>query len=198
MNWITTGVIVLCIIIITVVVMIILPGHNCFYDYCDTSDEFKNFLDPAWNKLLKEECLDLQDNEKTKFIFKNNQVLVNPKRIPCLYKLLETIPNIRCVFLQQIPTRTRGAKRQGAKNIANYTIRCVLPIELSSSKKSGMWIDGSRKIYQDKTWIFYDDSRESSVFNTHGKKQTYLLVIDIDRPNHIPIGISEEKTSSYF
>ena len=88
--------------------------------------------------------------------------------------------------------------RQGCKDFANVTLRCVLPLKIAAAQKSGIWVDGESKFYDDGQWIIYDDSRKNTYYNKHKRKDTHLLVVDVDRPANLPQGISVNTNKSLF
>jgi len=159
------------------------------------------------NKFSKEETFEELVNEIEKvhydangirMLYQNNELHENMNTHPKLYELLRTVPDVERVFLKHVTKKTKSQKRQGSANTANNTLRCVLPIDIPAAKKSGMWVDGEKRFYRDRDWVIYDDSRESSYYNKHKRLDLYLLVVDIARPESIPMGIATDDHDILF
>jgi hypothetical protein len=192
LEYLITGFIVLVLIVTTFIFLIVVPKHKYYFDSNIYPDLSNLTFDEAYNSIRKE-CELIQD---TFIIYSNKQVNHdNIKQIPNIYSLLRTIPDIRNAFITVLKPKTKTTRHKGSADLANNTLRCVLPLEISGTKKTGVWVDGEKKFYTDKEWIVYDDSRENNSFNSERFNVTKILVIDIDRPKDIPFGVSEKNTN---
>jgi len=187
------GILIFIVLLITsLIFIVVVPRHKYYfsndtYPYILYLNELDNF-----NK-IKNECSTIND---TIIIFSNNVVDNNIiSKLPNTYNLLRTIPDLRNAFLTVLKPKSKTTRHKGSADLSNHTLRCVLPICISSAKKSGVWVDGEKKLFKENEWIIYDNSRENNTFNTNKYYTTILLVIDIDRPSNVPIGVSSEITN---
>lgn len=185
--------IILVLIIVTFLLLIFLPSPKCYFSYKDVGEELMLFELEDIFKELETELSDINYNEKgIKMLYENDTLDEDFMKYPKLYELCRTVPKVKRIFLYKIQKRCKSEERKGSADFANKTLRCVLPIKIPGAKKSGMWLDGESRLYRDREWIIYDDSRISNYFNKHKRNEVHLLVIDVERPDHIPIGISIE------
>jgi hypothetical protein len=193
-----TGV-VIALIAITFLLLIFMPTPNCYYSFDEIGDDLAKFSnEETFNELVKEiDGIDYDANG-IRMLYQDGVLHANMNIHPKLYELLRTVPDVKRVFLKQIEKKEKSHKRKGSSKFANTHLRCILPIDISGTKKSGMWVDGETRFYRDRDWIIYDDSRENSYYNKHKRLDVYLLVVDIDRPELIPIGISTEENATIF
>lgn len=187
-RWIT-GIIVLIILITTFIFIAVVPKNNYFYS--NVYKELSIFTNTETYKKIQDETKDIVD---TFPIYVDKKIVEeNVKLIPNLYELLRSVPDVRNIFITVLKTKTKTSRHQGSKELANYTLRCILPLKISAMKKSGVWLDG-KTVFFDQDWVIYDDSREHNLFNSHKFNKTTILVLDIDRPSYMPMGISEIET----
>ena len=194
MNYILAIGFFIAILIITFILLIFMPKPLCYYDINKIYPELKILEYEEYFKIIVKELLTddiLNDNfNGIKLIYQNYNMQIDPDLIDTTFNILRTIPFIRTVFITSVINNSDLPKRKGSSSIANNTIRCILPIKIPGAKKTGIWTDGEIKLFQEGKLVLYDDSRENQVFNKHKRKKLYLLVIDVDRPDKIPIGIS--------
>jgi hypothetical protein len=193
-----TGV-VIALIVITFLLLIFMPTPNCYYSFDEIGDDLaKLSKEETFNDLVKEIDGIEYDANGIRMMYQDGVLHANMNSHPKLYELLRTVPDVKRVFLKHIKKKEKSQKRKGSSKFANLHLRCVLPIDISGAKKSGMWVDGETRFYHDRDWTIYDDSRENSYYNKHKRLDVYLLVVDIDRPKSIPIGISTEENDTIF
>jgi hypothetical protein len=191
------AVILITIILITFILLICMPKPKCYFDVDEICKELLPIIE---NEQLVPELMELfeKQTEKTDrthhYIYNDNQVTIDTSSISTSYDLFRTIPNVRNILVVKLNGSTDISKKKGSATLSNNTLRCVLPLKISGAKKSGIWVDGETKFFTEGEWIIYDNSREHSVFNKHKRRESYILVIDIDRPDNIPLGISTEET----
>lgn len=206
LDWVSKYIVVVAIVILLIIVtfllLIFMPKPKCYFDVSEICKELLLLSKDEYFKKIQEEvekkCIDMGDLEdqknpvKSKIVYKNNQVCETVNDIPETYELLRTVPNIRQISIIVINKKAELPKCKGSESaqFSNQTLRCILPIKISAAKRCGIWVDGETKFFSEGEWIMYDNSREHSVHNKHKRLPVYLLVVDIDRPNHIPIGIA--------
>lgn len=199
-TWLSDYIIIIAVVIVLVIVtfllLIFMPRPKCYFDTNDICKELLLLSKEEQFKKIKEELSTLEGDHIE--IYKNNLTSNISTSIPETYELLRSIPNVRQVFLTKLDKKTEVDKHKGSEShvFTNNTIRCVLPIKIPGAKKSGIWVDGETKIFTEGEWTVYDNSREHSMFNKHKRLPLYLLVVDIDRSDHIPIGIATEDIQS--
>ncbi len=114
---------------------------------------------------------------------------IDPTKYPYLYSALLSLPDVRAVFMLKIGPKTITPLNKGRPDYANSTVRCAMPIRIPGAKKSGIWNDGETKLFRDREWVIYDDSRENAMFNKHRSTDLHLLIIDTARPKNLPSGV---------
>jgi hypothetical protein len=118
---------------------------------------------------------------------------INPEfiqRCPHLYEYIKDIPNVKSAFIARLTAKTTLIPKATWKSLANSTLRCVFAIRASDDPKiAGVWVEGTVKPLQE--WVVFDHSKKWSFFNSD-IDDALLLVIDVDRPIGVPIGVSEE------
>ena len=192
MNYLVGCFIFVTLMVCTLIFIIVAPKHKYYfspeiYPFLSNLNQVENF------EQIKKECSDISD---TIILYSNNTVENNIiNKFTNTYNLLRTIPDVRNIFLTVLKPKTKTTRHKGSADLANWTLRCILPIEISHEKKTGVWVDGKNKFYEENQWIIYDNSRENNTFNTNKLKKTVLLVVDIDRPTYVPRGISVENNN---
>lgn len=185
--------IVISFIVVTFLLLVFMPKPKSYFDANETCKELNIFTNIHYLEQVQQELLNIKDEEyinNVHMIYNGGEMTHDTKSIQNTYEILQTIPNVRCVFITQLNKKTDTDQRKGSADYANNTIRCVIPIKISATKKSGIWNNGETKLFVEGEPILYDDSHPNSMFNKHKRKKTYLLVVDIDRPSKYPIGIS--------
>ena len=184
--------IIVIIIVITFLLVIFLPKPKCYFDTKKICKELL-LLNESHMENLKKELIPLLDNETYVHVYSDNTLAIDTKTISTSYDLFRSIPYVRNITLVKLDPKLDMNKSKGSSNLANHTIRCALALKCSGAQKSGIWVDGEMKFFTEAEWIIYDNSREHSIFNKHKRLHTYLLIIDIDRPDWLPLGISTEE-----
>ena len=188
MSLILALVIVILLIVATLLIVIFMPNSNCVFDVGDVPGNWPLFTKE--HEKIKEEC----KGDKNIVLFAKNTFneSVNIHKYPLLYPLLLQLPNIKRIVIASLDPKLNEPMHTG-KKFDNTSIRCVFPLEVSEMKKTGIVIDGIIKMFEEGTWILYDNSRIHSMFNKNKKRSTKLLVIDVNRPENIPIGIATDE-----
>lgn len=116
----------------------------------------------------------------------------NCKLCPKTTELLKSIPNIRTALFSKMGAKTRLAAHQGWADLANYVLRCHLPIIVPENEKNlcGMWVDGHVNYHKEGELLMFDDSKWHKAFNV-ADKDRIILIFDVMRPDEIPKGCAE-------
>jgi hypothetical protein len=186
-------------IIITFLAFIFFPRGKNYFDYEKICPELQILLDNI--NIIRDECikLDYRDwiNNKNKIsvniIYLFDKISKDVLKIPNTYNLLTKIPNLNSVILFKINPNVYLDNQKDIIELSNTTIRCIIPLKLSTIIKNGIIVSDNIKIFQNDQIILFDNSKEYSIFNKHKFNSTYLLILDIKRPDNIPIGTSDIK-----
>jgi len=189
-------------IIVTFLLLIFMPKPKSYFDIDDVAPELNILTQDEYFTSIKNELTEwvtnTEENSNLHIIHYANDTLVDSQLIPNTFDILQTIPDIASVFVAKVNKKTEITQRKGSADYANNTLRCILPISISGEKKSGIWNDGETKLFVEKELIIHDDSRPNSVFNKHKRKDTILLIIDVERPSRYPAGIALENHDVLF
>jgi hypothetical protein len=195
------GVVVL-LIIVTLMLNILMPIPPCYFTVPDVNRKLYWLSDPSSHTDLDAELKASEyDEDGRVLLYVDGEVGPGASTNPYTYDVLQKIDGVQQVFIQRVSKNSRARTqpfRQGPIDPANHTLRCVLPISVSATKRSGIWVDGQKKFFTEKEWLIYDDSRKNQVFNNHRNNPTALLVVDIDRPSAVPRGISQVSEGRLF
>jgi hypothetical protein len=107
------------------------------------------------------------------------------------YKLLRCLPYVRFAGILNLRKKFSQLQSYGYAPVANDTIRYFYTIDGTGSNKAGVWIDGEKRFFEEKSWICGDMSREHSLFNNDKYKNCTILFVDIDRHESIHCGNSK-------
>ena len=111
---------------------------------------------------------------------------------PNLRKILSGITGIKTVLFSRMKGYTSLEPHQGWAVLANRVIRCHLGLVVPG--KAFISVDGQRQYHQTGKLILFDDSHRHYAANLSPDPRIVLLV-DVERPSHLPRGISKVKTS---
>jgi hypothetical protein len=86
-------------------------------------------------------------------------------------------------------------------------LRCHLALVVPDSQRCGLWVDGVQQLHETGKIIVFDDSKIHKAFNvrkgendsdsdsgderpntTDGSADRIVLIVDLMRPSHIPLG----------
>lgn len=185
MGIITAIAIVLLLIVISILLMIFLPQSVAFFPV----EEFphttilKDYYD-----IISEECKIENITNTITYLYTNKFNMDYPETC----RVISCIPNIKHAMLVKIDPKTEHPISKGPAWLANSTLRVVMPIKTSAVKKSGVWVDGQKKLFLPRELYIYDNSREHSLFNNHKRNSTLLCVIDIEKSKKYKYGISDK------
>ena len=198
--------ILIILFIITFTAFIFFPRGKNYFDYEKKCPELELFLDNI--EIIKNECINLEfkqwinnnlDNKiSANVIYLFNKLSKDVFKIPNTYNLLTQIPELKsCIFFKISPD-TYIKNQRDIIELSNNTIRCFIPLKLSTILKNGLIVNDQIKILQNNNIILFDNSKNYSIFNKHKYEPTYILSLDIKRSEKIPLGISTiKKTKKY-
>lgn len=110
------------------------------------------------------------------------------------YNLIKNIPDVKtCAFVKIEPNSSINKNKQW-KELANSTLRCIFIVDTpnDSVDKCAIWVNGETKKCKSNGLIIFDSSKEHSVYN-NTIYPLYFLMVDIQRPKKISIGISDRE-----
>jgi len=125
------------------------------------------------------------DESSSKWITSNN------KLCPKTTELLKKIPNIRTALFSRLGGTTRLSQHQGWADLANYVLRCHLPLIVPQPEANlcGMWVEGHVQYHKPGKLLVFDDSKHHKAFNASDQDRM-VLIFDILRPKKIPKGLA--------
>lgn len=160
-----------------------MPKPKVFFDpYTDTISIFRNQHDK-----IKEEILS-KNGSPIVPIYGFGEII--SREYPETYQLLRCMPYVRFAGILTLKPKFQQAKEYTVASVADHTIRYFYTIQESAGHKSGIWIDGEKRFFDEKEWICGDMSREHSLFNKDKERTSVVLFIDIDRHQNIHEGRS--------
>jgi len=166
--------IVIIILIFTLILTVLAPAPTVFLEpYIDLSSIDLKFDD------IKKEIQTVNDMKPVIPIYGFEKI--KDTRFPIIYNSIRNIPNVINIGILNLKPRFEQIRQYGFSSISNNTIRYFLPIEVSATNKSGIWIDGFKKFFNEKKWVCADVSREHSLFNKYKYGTCTVLFIDILR-----------------
>ncbi|GBG26658.1 Aspartate beta-hydroxylase domain-containing protein 2 [Hondaea fermentalgiana] len=127
------------------------------------------------------------DSKRTKLIEGNC------KACPLTMSLLKKIPGLRTVLYSRLGPRTRLSSHQGWADLANYVLRCHLPLVLPTDEKfrgsCGMWVEGEIQKHKERDVLVFDDSKMHKAYNA-SEEERIILIFDVVRPDQLPKGLA--------
>lgn len=111
------------------------------------------------------------------------------KKCPKTTEILKEVPGILTALFSNMGPNTVMKGHQGWAPLANYTLRCHIPIFIPQPNTSGLWCDGLVRFHTPGDIVVFDENITHSGFNK-GKYNRCVLIVDIQRPKDIAPGIS--------
>jgi hypothetical protein len=187
MNWFYAFCIVLVLIVVGFMMFIFMPKPVVFFEpYTDFIRVFESN-----HEIVKKEVLANDVETPVIPIFGFNDI--KSDKYPETYKLLRCLPYVRFAGIINLRKKFSQAPTYGYAPVANETTRYFYTIDGTGTNKAGVWIDGEKKFFDEKTWICGDMSREHSLFNNDKYKSITVLFVDIDRHESIHKGTSKNE-----
>ena len=205
------------VIIIIVIFVYYFQTNNCskkinkrFYKTHEISPELNNIYDNLPLIKLEVEKLsnwlpwpekDLYDNSKKNITASWNVIPFcgfgfwvdsTTKQCPVITKFLKSIPGLKLALLSKLSPYMKLKPHKGWANHSNYSIRCHFGISIPDncyvSVKDDTSAEEVRQHEQD-SWLIFDDSKTHWAENK-SEKDRIVLIVDVERPDHIEIGKS--------
>lgn len=176
--------IVLLLIVISFMLMIFLPQPMVFFPVEDIPES--KILKDCFETIV-EECSGDKINSTTTYLYTNKFNMDYPETC----NVLSQIPNLQHAMIVKIDPKTEHPISKGPAWLSNATLRLVLPIKIPAVKKSGVWVDGQKKLFAERELVLYDNSRDHSLFNKHRRNYTILCIMDVSRSKKYRYGVSD-------
>jgi hypothetical protein len=109
---------------------------------------------------------------------------------PTVMELTKGLKNVVLVGAIKVGKQFQQSKYCGYAAHSNTTLRYFYIIDSPGINRTGIWIDGEKRFFNENQWICGDVSKETSLFNKDKYNYAYLLFIDILRPETIKKGES--------
>jgi len=122
---------------------------------------------------------------------KSSWISSTTKHCPRTTELLRQIPNIRTALFSRIGPGTRLTAHTGWADLANYVLRCHICINVPDEVSCGLDVDGEIQLHKQGEIIVFDDSKRHKAFNDSKDQERVVLIVDILRPVHIPLGTAK-------
>lgn len=146
-------------------------------------------------KMWPEKHLYDEEKEWSIFPFFGFDVWVdeNCAKCPRICRLLKNIPGLKTAILSKLSPGTVLTPHYGWKDLSNYVLRCHYGV-LSNDDCYIVVENEKRKILENEIVVF-DDSKQHYAIN-HGNNDRIVLLLDIERPNHVEKGRSTYSDTS--
>ena len=204
--------IVTLLIVITVLLTIFMPKPKSYFDaklcpelnhlvsyFTDIQSELSEFIKQYDDSNTDDSnTVVLYNKYEGKSKLQSSKLSKKFSNIPISWLVLRSIPNVVRVGIVSIKKKYKAPEVMGNHLNSNKFLRVLFPINISGGKKSGIWVNGETKLFEEGKIIIYDNSHINSIYNKHKRKETVLLAIDLIRPSHISHGISDTKVQDIF
>ena len=117
----------------------------------------------------------------------------NCQKCPTITKFLHSIKGLRLATLSKLTAGMKLTPHKGWASHSNYVIRCHYGIIVPDDCSIIVVDDNGksyRKFHKYQEWLIFDDSMTHYAEN-NSKDDRIVLIIDVDRPENIPIGKSD-------
>jgi beta-hydroxylase len=126
----------------------------------------------------------------------NTWVDDNCQKMPTLTNFVKSIPNLRIALLSKLSPGMKLKPHRGWKDHSNNVLRChyglIVPDGCYIAVDTSHETDPSKinkQYHKNDSWLVFDDSETHFAENTSDKERL-VLIVDIQRPDHIPKGTS--------
>jgi aspartyl/asparaginyl beta-hydroxylase (cupin superfamily) len=115
----------------------------------------------------------------------------NCRMCPIIYDFLKQIPNLKLATLSKLTAGMKLKPHRGWAKHSNNVIRCHYGLIVPEKCYISVEENGIEKIKYHKQfqWLLFDDSKTHYAENKSDTDRV-VLIIDVERPNHIKIGTS--------
>lgn len=206
----TIFIILLIIIILIIVIFNTVKKNKLFYKVSDIDNNLNN-INKYKNKILQE-TINISNNQNDwtiwpeKYLYNNEDgwkifpffafniwVDENCKKCPTIYKFIKQIKGLKLATLSKLSPNTKLNIHQGWANHSNYVIRCHCGIIVPENCYVYVEDEINKEYQYHKKfeWLIFDDSKLHFAENPSDTGRI-VLILDIDRPDDIEIGKSNE------
>lgn len=130
----------------------------------------------------------------------------NCQKAPALTQFLKSLgPQLKLATLSKLSPGMTLKPHQGWGQHSNHVLRChyglripLAPIanaQATMSSSSGasccyVQVEQEKRFHTQDDWLVFDDSKEHLAANLSPDQERLVLIIDLERPAHIPLGTS--------
>jgi len=93
---------------------------------------------------------------------------------------------LRTALFSRLGPDTTLSPHTGWEDLANFVLRVHIPLLVPSN--CGTWVDGCVQTHEEGVVQVFDDSKVHRAFNYHPTEERIVLIIDLVRPESLPIG----------
>lgn len=176
--------IVIVLLIVGFAFLFFMPKPQVFFEsYSNVTTIWPNFHDKITEEINK-------INDTSPLIPLYGFGVIHDNRYEFVLEMLRSMPYVRFAGIINLRPSFNQTSCYGFADVANHTIRYFYTVTESACNKSGIWIDGEKRFFSEKTWLCGDMSREHYLFNKDKYEKTTIIFIDIDRHPDIREGRS--------
>mmetsp|Transcript_17339 Transcript_17339/g.15639 ORF Transcript_17339/g.15639 Transcript_17339/m.15639 type:complete len:239 (+) Transcript_17339:103-819(+) len=107
---------------------------------------------------------------------------------PRTVELLKQLPSLRTALFSKLGPKTKLSMHTGWEDLANYVLRCHISLKVPSTGSCGLMVNGEIRYHEEGDIIVFDDSKKHCAFNESYTEDRIVLIVDLMRPPHIPLG----------
>ena len=152
-------------------------------------------------------------NDASKSVWMDRFCAMCPETV----KLLRAVPGIHTALLSRMGPQTRLSAHRGWADLANHVLRLHLGLRIphtrtrkvgdvgaaagaagggdavaSDDHTCGLWVRGEKRYHREGEIICFDDSKLHKAFNNHPTENRSVLIFDLVRPSHLPMGSAQK------
>lgn len=111
-------------------------------------------------------------------------------RCPATVRALRQLgPVLRTALFSKLGPDTRLSAHTGWEDLANFVLRVHLTLAAPPGV-CGTWVEGEVRLHRVGDFIVFDDSKVHKAFNLHQSESRIVLIMDLVRPEHLPVGVA--------
>lgn len=110
---------------------------------------------------------------------------------PRTAEMLRRVPNLRTAIISRLGPHTALVPHHGWASLSNEVLRCHLPLVMpADGARCSVIVNGEARHHRWGKWMVFDDSLEHSATNESLEYDRIVLLLDLNRPEHIARGTS--------
>lgn len=173
-------------------------------NYNIVKNEFSDYLNKSNNNWIDWPEYNLWKNENSNSSWKVIPLMSfgkwsekYTKLFPKTAEQLRTIKGLVTAGFSKLGPKTKLTLHKGWGNLSNNVLRCHLGLSVPDNKCKVyvLGISNDVMIQKEGKWIIFDDSLYHSASNDDDIKDRIILLLDIERPEHIEKGVSDIENS---